>query len=62
MKYNLDASVFHNVCKTFYGAVVQNAQGVFVADMTGYFKYIINLTLIEVLLLLEVLSWQKDQN
>lgn len=45
LKCNMDASVLHNVSKTSYGEMVQNSQGAFVVGLTGYFEYILDLTL-----------------
>lgn len=59
---NLDAFVLYNVGKVSYGAVVKNSQGVSVACLNGYFEYILDHTLVETLLLGEVLIWLKDQD
>ncbi|XP_031101837.1 uncharacterized protein LOC116005738 [Ipomoea triloba] len=61
LKYYVDAAVFPNHDHVFYGVVILNCDGGFVAARNGFFRCMNNAHLVEAMAIKEALSWAKDR-
>ncbi|XP_031116517.1 uncharacterized protein LOC116020174 [Ipomoea triloba] len=61
LRYYVDAAVFPNHDHVFYGVVILNCDGGFVADRNGFFRCMNNADLVEAMAIKEALSWAKDR-
>ncbi|XP_031095273.1 uncharacterized protein LOC115999571 [Ipomoea triloba] len=62
LKVYVDAAVFPDIRRAFYGVVVNDGHGVFVAATNGHLQCLADPHLAEALAIKEALSWCKDIN